>query len=125
MARTLVDCYQIDGKPMLAPDHDPEFSFSDLDSSDSGRDESGYMHRVRVREGVGTWGFEYAHLTDAELAYMQSLFAGKATVAFTHPVFGDSSATETCTAYRSQCSATWKSKVTGEWRNYKFNIIQC
>ena len=33
MARTLVDCYQIDGKPMLAPDHDPEFSFSDLDSS--------------------------------------------------------------------------------------------
>ena len=80
MARTLVDCYQIDGKPMLAPDHDPEFSFSDLDSSDSGRDESGYMHRVRVREGVGTWGFEYAHL---------------------------------------------KSKVTGEWRNHKFNIIQC
>ena len=108
MARTLVDCYRIDGKPMLAPDHDPEFSFSDLDSSDSGRDESGYMHRVRVREGVGTWGFEYAHLTDAELAYMQS-----------------SSATETCTAYRSQYSATWKSKVTGEWRNHKFNIIQC
>ena len=83
------------------------------------------MHRIMVRQGVGTWGFAYAHLTDAELAYMESLFAGKAEFTFTHPKFGDSGATETCTAYRSQFSAAWKSKITGEWRNYKFNIIQC
>jgi len=125
MARAKTDCYQIDGQPMLAPDTDASFSFSDLDASDSGRTEDGVMHRIMVRQGVGTWGFEYAHLTDAELAYMESLFAGKAEFTFTHPKFGDSGATETCTAYRSQFSAAWKSKITGEWRNYKFNIIQC
>ena len=125
MARAKTDCYQIDGQPMLAPDTDASFSFSDLDASDSGRTEDGVMHRIMVRQGVGTWGFEYAHLTDTELAYMESLFAGKATFAFTHPVFGSSNATETCTAYRAQFSAAWKNKITGEWRNYKFNIIEC
>lgn len=123
--RYKTDAYQIDGQPMLAPDSEAGFSFSDLDSSDSGRDESGFMHRVVVREKVGTWGFAYSHLTDAELAYLLGLFSGKPTFQFTHPVFGDSSATETCEAYMSQNSAAWKSKVTGEWRNFKFNIIQC
>lgn len=125
MARRKTDLYQIDGVPMLAPDVEPGFSFSDLDSSDSGRTEDGVMHRVVIREKVGSWSFSYARLSDAELAYMQSLFAGKSEFAFTHPVFGNSKETETCTAYMSQNSATWKSAVTGEWRNYKFNIIQC
>ena len=125
MARAKTDCYQINGQPMLAPDTDASFSFSDLDASDSGRTEDGVMHRIMVRQGVGTWGFEYTHLTDAELAYMESLFEWKAEFTFTHPTFGDSDSAETCTAYRSQFSAAWKSKVTGEWRNYKFNIIQC
>ena len=123
--RYKTDCYQVDGQPMLAPDTEASFSFSDLDASDSGRDESGVMCRVVVREKVGTWGFTYAHLTDAELTYLMGLFAGKPTFQFTHPVFGNSAATETCTAYMSQTSATWKSKVTGEWRNLKFNVIQC
>ncbi len=123
--RHLTDCYQIDGKPMYAPDTEPDFSFTDLDASDSGRTEDGVMHRIVVREKVGTWGFQYSHLTDAELAYLRGLFAGKSEFAFTHPVFGQSDATETCTAYCSQYSAAWKSKVTGEWKNYKFNIIQC
>ena len=123
--RYKTDCYQIDGQPMLAPDAEAAFSFSDLDASDSGRTEDGVMHRLMVRPGVGTWGFEYAHLTGADLAHRESLFAGKATFQFTHPVFGASDATETCTAYRAQFSAAWKSKITGEWRNYKFNIIQC
>ena len=123
--RYKTDCYQIDGQPMLAPDAEAAFSFSDLDASDSGRTEDGVMHRIMVRQGVGSWGFEYGHLTDADLAYMESLFAGKATFTFTHPVFGSSNATETCTAYRAQFSAAWKNKITGEWRNYKFNIIEC
>ena len=125
MIRSYSTQYTIDGSPMLEPDEEAELSFTDLDASDSGRTEDGVMHRIMVRQGVGTWGFAYAHLTDAELAYMESLFAGKAEFTFTHPKFGDSGAAETCTAYRSQFSAAWKSKITGEWRNYKFNIIQC
>lgn len=123
--RQKVDFYQVDGQPMPAPDEEPEFNFADLDASDSGRDESGIMHRLLVREKVGTWSFSYAHLTDEELAYLRGLFAGKAQFTFTHPVFGDSNATETCTAYMSQCSAVWKNQRTGQWRNFKFNIIQC
>lgn len=120
-----VDFYQVDGVPLLAPDSGAEFSFADLDAADSGRDESGVMHRIVVREKVGTWGFSYARLTDEELSYLRGLFAGKAQFAFTHPAFGGSDATETCTAYMSQCSALWKDQRTGDWRNFKFNIIQC
>lgn len=123
--RQKVDFYQVDGQPMPAPDEEPEFSFSDLDASDSGRDESGVMHRIVVREKVGTWSFSYAHLSDEDLAYLRNLFAGKAQFAFTHPVFGSSNATESCTAYMSQYSAVWKNQRTGQWRNFKFNIIQC
>lgn len=123
--RQKVDFYQVDGQPMPAPDEEPEFSFSDLDASDSGRDESGVMHRIVVREKVGTWSFSYAHLSDEDLAYLQNLFAGKAQFTFTHPVFGSSNATESCTAYMSQYSAVWKNQRTGQWRNFKFNIIQC
>ena len=123
--RQKVDFYQVDGQPMPAPDEEPEVSFADLDASDSGRDESGVMHRIVVREKVGTWSFSYAHLSDEDLAYLRNLFAGKAQFTFTHPVFGSSNATETCTAYMSQYSAVWKNQRTGQWRNFKFNIIQC
>lgn len=123
--RQKVDFYQVDGQPMPAPDEEPEFSFADLDASDSGRDESGVMHRIVVREKVGTWSFSYAHLSDEDLTYLQNLFAGKAQFTFTHPVFGSSNATESCTAYMSQYSAVWKNQRTGQWRNFKFNIIQC
>lgn len=123
--RQKVDFYQVDGQPMPAPDEEPEFSFADLDASDSGRDESGVMHRIVVREKVGTWSFSYAHLSDEDLAYLRNLFAGKAQFTFTHPVFGSSTATESCTAYMSQYSAVWKNQRTGQWRNFKFNIIQC
>ena len=123
--RTKVDFYQVDGVPMLVPDDEPEFSFADLDASDSGRDESGVMHRLMVREKVGSWSFSYAWLTDEELRYLRDLFAGKAQFAFTHPVFDATAATETCTAYMSQCSAVWKNRRTGLWRNFNFNIIQC
>lgn len=123
--RQKVNFYQVDGIPMLAPDAEPEFSFADLDASDSGRDESGVMHRIMVREKVGTWSFSYAHLSDEELACLRDLFAGKAQFAFTHPVLGNSGTTETCTAYMSQCSVLWKNQRTGQWRNFQFNIIQC
>ena len=123
--RQKVNFYQVDGQPMLAPDAEPEFSFSDLDAGDTGRDESGVMHRVMIREKVGRWSFSYAWLTDEELSYLRGLFAGKSQFTFTHPAFGDSDATETCIAYMSQYSAVWKNRSTGLWRNFKFNIIQC
>ena len=124
MAQT-VDFYMIDGVPMPAPDAEPVFTFTDLDASDAGRDESGVMHRVVVREKVGSWSFAYSHLTDAEYAALLALFAGKATFAFTHPKPGSSTETQVSTCYCSNYSIAWRNARTGTWRNCKFNIIQC
>lgn len=85
---TLTNLFQIDGKSLYAPDCDIEPSYSDLDSSDSGRDEAGYMHREVVREKVATWPIAYSCLTDDEYKYTIGLFAGKATFQFTHPKAG-------------------------------------
>ena len=46
---TLTNLFQIDGKSLYAPDCDIEPSYSDLDSSDSGRDE--VHHRAVCRQG--------------------------------------------------------------------------
>ena len=90
---TLTNLFQIDGKSLYAPDCDIEPSYSDLDSSDSGRDEAGYMHREVVREKVSTWPIAYSCLTDDEYKYTIGLFAGKATFQFTHPKAGSSANT--------------------------------
>lgn len=122
---TLTPLFQIDGKPLYAPDADVTPSYADLDSSDSGRDASGVMHREVVREKVATWPFAYAALTDAEYAYLVGLFAGKATFAFTHPKAGSSRETVTTTCYCSNYSIAWRSARDGTWHNLKFNIIEC
>lgn len=123
--RKTTDLFLIDGQPMLVPDEDMEISFEDLDAADSGRDESGVMHRFVVRRGVGKWTFSYAHLTQQEYAYMESLFAGKATFRFTHPSHIDDGQAVVITAYRSKHGVLWRSAVTGQFRNYQFSIIAC
>ena len=99
---TLTNLFQIDGKSLYAPDCDIEPSYSDLDSSDSGRDEAGYMHREVVREKVATW-----------------------PIAYTHPKAGSSTETETTTCYCSKYGIAWHNARQGVWKNMKFNIIEC
>ena len=53
----LTNLFLIDGQPMYAPDGDVGISYEDLESSDSGRDESGAMHRIVLRRNAGTWSF--------------------------------------------------------------------
>lgn len=119
----LFEDYKIDGKPMLVPDADVSLSFSDLDSSDSGRDESGVMHRIVVRHRVGTWGFNYSQLTAEEYKYMRSLFEGKSEFAFTYRDL-DGYLVET-KAYCSNDSITYHNARLGLYKNLKFNIIEC
>ncbi|MEE0800658.1 MAG: hypothetical protein U0L91_05195 [Gemmiger sp.] len=122
---TKTELFQIDGQPMYAPDAGIEPSYADLDSSDSGRDEAGFMHREVVREKVATWPFSYACLTDAEYAYTVGLFAGKSTFQFTHPVPGSSSETATTTCYCSKYGIAFHNARSGLWKNLSFNIIEC
>ncbi len=121
----LTDLFKIDGQPMVPPNLDMSLSFEDLDSADSGRDESGYMHRIVIRHAVGTWSFEYAHISNDEYKYMESLFQGKKDFQFTYPSREDSTVPATTKAYRSKYGIVWHSKRTNDFRNYKFNIIEC
>lgn len=123
--RATTDLFKINGKPMLVPDADVGVSYEDLDSADSGRDESGAMHRLPIRYKVGSWKFSYSYLTEEEKQYMESLFPDSADFYFTHPDRLDASVSETCLAYRSKYSITWKNARTGLWSGYGFNIIQC
>lgn len=123
--RAYAPFFFVDGQPLLAPDADMEQSFEDLDAADAGRDESGVMHRRCVRAKVGSWSFAYGHLSEEELRYTLGLFEGKSTFVFTHPCRTDSARTESCTAYMSRYGIAWRSARRGEWRDLKFNIIEC
>lgn len=114
---------QIDKKPILAPDADVQMEFSDLDSSESGRDESGVMHRIVLRRKVKTWSLSYAVLTNEEYRYMESLFEGKDQ--FVVDYLGAGGKPAQCVVYRSKHSLTIFNAKTGIYKNYKFNLIEC
>lgn len=119
----LYDEYKVDGSPLLIPDEDVSISQSDLDSSDSGRDESGVMHRQVIRHRVKTWAFNYSVLTKEEYQYLEGLFAGKADFAFSYKdLDGNKVVTR---AYCSNNSITYHNAALGLYKNLKFNIIEC
>ena len=124
MRRTM-ECFTIDGKPILVPDAEVTVSYEDLDAAESGRDESGVMHRIVVRHKVASWGFSYAYLTEAEKQYMENLFPESATFTFGHPDRLDSSKQVQTVCYRSKYGISWHNAKTGLWGNYSFRIIEC
>ena len=123
--RSYTNLFLINGKQMFAPDEDVGVSYSDLDADDSGRDESGYMHRIVVRYKVGTWSFEYSSISEAEKRYLEELFGETPDFDFTHPGRVNAERQVTCKAYRTKYNISWRNARTGQWRNYKFNIIEC
>lgn len=112
----------IDGQPVLVPDADIAIEYTDIDSEESGRDESYYMHRVVVRRGVKKWPLVYASITREEYLYMESLFQGKDD--FTVTYLDHDGVTAECVCYRSKHSITIHNAKTGDYRNYSFNIIE-
>lgn len=112
------DLFLIDDMPMPVPDEDVEVRYEDIDAAAAGRDESGVMHRMPVRQNVGSWGFTYSVLTQEEKDYLDGLFSGKATFKFT--VSG-----EVKTCYRSGVTVSWQNARTGLWRGCGFTIIEC
>lgn len=113
----------IDGKPILVPDADVQIECTDLDSPESGRDESGWLHRLVQRRQVKSWHLTYSVLTAEEYRYMESLFAGKDTFPLDYRDRNGEPAR--CEAYRSKHSITLRSAKTGIFRNYNFHIIEC
>lgn len=120
----LTELYKLDGNCMLAPDADVSMEFTDLDASDAGRDESGYLHRAVVRRKVGVWNFTYAHLTGEEYRYLLSILpeAGEFTFTYPDPATG---AAKTTRAYLSNYGIVWHNSRTDHYRNLKFSVIEC
>lgn len=118
-------CYEyfVDGKPMLAPDMNVNIAENDLDDECSGRDESGYMHRLIIRSGIKTFEFTYAVLDADDYTYIQSLFKGKNDFEFQYR--NPDGSVETTRAYSSKRSIVLRNYATGEYKNLKFNIIEC
>jgi len=123
--REKTDLFKINGKPMLVPDAEVAVSYSDLDASDSGRDEAGFMHRIVVRHKVGSWKFTYAHLTEEEKQYMENLFPDAANFLFCRPSHRNAGMMEETLCYRSKYDISWKNARTGLWSGYGFSVIEC
>ena len=115
--------FLVNGQPILVPDAQVELSYQDLDSGSAGRDESGYMHRIRVRRRVATWSFSYFALRREDYHYMQTLLGENPVFTFTYP--DSDGVAKTCQAYCAKTGLTWEDAKLGLYRNYKFSIIQC
>ena len=123
MRRNYYYDFLIDGKPILVPDADITWEYNDLDSEESGRDESGVMHRIVLREGVRKCVLQYGSLTRKEYLYMRSLVSGKSE--FNVKYRDHDGRASSFTAYHSNHSITIHNAATGEYKNYNPSIIEC
>ena len=115
--------FTIDGRAILLPDAGVEISLEDIDSAESGRDESGVMHRIVLREKVRKYSLTYSSLNREEYLYTMSLISGKPT--FKVVKLEPSGGTVSFTAYCTKVGITMQNKLTGIYKNLKLNIIEC
>lgn len=122
------DLLQIDGKPLPEPTESADIQFTDIESSDSGSDETGVYHREVLRYGVLTASLEYSYLDNADCAYLLGLLQNKTTFQFTCPVASDSTdvtQTITRTCYCSNYGAALQRLKAGVWRDMTLEIKEC
>lgn len=115
--------WAIDGTPIFVPD-EISFTHDNIVTSDSGRVESGFMRVTFVRGDVRTVSFEYEHITGAEVEYIFSLTQGRV---FTLTYYDNG--IKTMRGYVGRSSYTQKNlgayqSEGGEYKGYKFNIIE-
>ena len=120
---TLCDNFKIDGVAIVAPDSEVAISRKDIESSDSGKDESGVLHRFLLRSKVRNWSFKYTHLTQEEYNYMENLLSGKESFSFSF--VDENGATDSCTAYCPSASVAIRNIKTGIYSSYSFDVVEC
>lgn len=121
---TLTNLFQIDGNPLPVPSAMPKLTYNRLISSDSGRDEAGYLHQEIIRDSLLTCDLVYDWLTSEEYTYIIGLFAGKSTFAFTHPKAGSTTETVTDTCHIDGWSAAMFSPRRNRWAGLTLTIEQ-
>lgn len=120
-----MDLFKVNGICLPTPDRDVTMQWEDLDAPESGRDESGYMHRTLLRSKIRSWHFTYSVLTQDEFAALQSILNGPKTFTFTFPDPADPKKTLSVQAYLNQYGISWYNAKIGLYRNLKFRIVEC
>lgn len=120
---TLCNNFKIDGTSIVAPDAEVATSRKDFEAADTGKDESGVLHRFLLRSNVRSWSFKYTHLTKEEYNYMENLLSGKESFTFSFPT--SAGATGTCTAYCPSAAVAIRNIRTGMYSSYSFDIVEC
>lgn len=124
----LTDLLKIDGEPMPEPTEAADIQFSDVESSDSGADESGVYHREVLRFGVLSCTLTYGYLDNADCAYLLDLLKNKTTFEFTCPAASsaaDVTDTITRTCYCANYGAALQRLQAGVWRDMELQIQEC
>ena len=122
------DLLQIDGKPLPEPTETADIQFTDIESSDSGSDETGVYHREVLRFGVLTCTLTYSYLDNADCAYLLGLLQNKTTFQFTCPAASNAAnvtQTATRTCYCSNYGAALQRLKAGVWRDMTLEIKEC
>lgn len=119
----LCEKFKIDGSPVVTPDENVGLSRSDVEASDTGKDESGVLHRYLLRSKVRKWNFKCSHISQEEYQYMEDLLSGKASFTFTFPQ--NDGTTGQCTAYCPSAAIAIRNLTTGQYSNYSFEIVEC
>ena len=120
--RQKIDFFAVEGKPLLLPDGPVEVRCADVLSPESGRDESGRMHRFVLRDKLRSWKFTYRDLTQEEKIYLENLFAGKGIFSFTHPADDRENTKTDCSC--EDFSLVWRSWQGGIWGDMTFRVTQ-
>ena len=87
---------QINGQPLPTPTASPSIAFTNITSSDSGRDEGGYYHQEIIRSGVLSCSLQYAYLSYSDAAYLLQLLSA-ASFTFTCPAPNSGAETQAIT----------------------------
>ena len=120
--RKLYHGFKVDGSPLPVMDADIEVSVEALDSSESGRDESGVMHRIVIAEKTIVT-IHYGTLTLREYKHIMSLFRGKAEFCFCW--IDENGVLIKYQAYCSKLTATIHNRKLGIYKNMSLKIIEC
>lgn len=120
--RDMYSDFKIDDAPLPVMDADVEISVEDLDSSESGRDESGAMHRIVIAEKTIVT-IHYGTLTRSDYEYIMSLLRGKADFWFTR--VDENGETRRYKAYCAKRTATLHNQKLGIYKNMSLTIIEC
>lgn len=119
---------QIDGQNLPEPTETAKINFSDIESSDSGADESGVYHREVLRFGVLSCTLTYGYLDNADCAYLLDLLKNKTTFEFTCPAASSAAdVTDTITriCYCANYGAALQRLQAGVWRDMELQIQEC